>query len=404
MNLRAYRWLIIIYAVAAASGPVHAQPPAAPQDAILLEGGHVLRGRVTDEGDRVLLTLGPGSRIRLPKGRVVAVGRSLEDLFHAQRRRLARDDVAGRIRLAQWCLQQQLPAFAGQVMVELARIAPYDQDVRNLERQLRYRYTHRAEIPPPAAAKPTQPQQLDSITDELSPAAMEMFMHRIQPVLINHCAASGCHGIVGRNEFHLLRAPRGLKMTRRMTQRNLRAALTQIDRHEPQQSPLLGAATSPHGKLDRPVLNGLTEKRELAALKQWVEMVASSNGEPSPSPESDTPPQSNETPPSIATPITGTTPQPTRPVATDNPSAMPPTDDPASAAPPGEDDARAIPPARDEEARRPPAPRDAFDADIFNRRFFPERFRRRSPGRADEQRPMKRRGENDSSAAGEDQN
>ena len=355
-RMRAY----LILSIAALTLLVGNLAPACAQapegDYILLDNGHVLIGRLIDEGDNVLLRLGRGSQMRLPRGRIRGVGRNGHELFLLQRRQLHHSDVAGRIELARWCLRNDLTDDAGQLLVELTRLAPRDPQVAYLEQQLR-----RA-LQPPAPAIAKQPAQItppaeerqDDIGETLTSGQITSFTSHVQPVLLNSCSAAGCHGVVSKSEFKILRPFSGHALTQRMTKQNMHAALAQVDRRGPSASKLLRAATEPHGGRDVPILAGPRAESSLSGLKQWVESLKTSDAPPKDVANVDVP-------------------QPTIMQRLTPPARLPNLEAESSSLNTQDDNAPRI------LRTPPPGVADPYDPGDFNRRFHPERFQQRSP-------------------------
>ena len=107
---------------------------------------------------------------------------------------------------------------------------------------------------------------------ELPKGALELFTRRVQPLLVNNCTASGCHRPEGPTEFSLSRAILYGESNQKTTHHNLSAALAQIDRTNPTQSPLLVVPLKPHGGLDHAIFP--PHRRTLRQLLvQWVTLV-----------------------------------------------------------------------------------------------------------------------------------
>ena len=249
---------------------------------ILLDNGHVLHGRLIDEGDQVLIRLGRGSQMRLPRTRIRGVGRSGHDLFLLQRRQLHNSDVEGRIELARWCLRNEQTDNAGKLLLELTRLAPRDPRVAYLDNQIR----QVLQPPPVPSAKPAvQPAiavedpPADPI-ESLTRGQIADFTAHVQPVLLNHCSAAGCHGVVGKSDFKVLRPFSGHGLTQRMTNRNLNASLAYVNRADPAISKLLLAATEPHGGNETPILSGPRDESSLKVLRRWLESLKSPDAKP----------------------------------------------------------------------------------------------------------------------------
>ena len=240
---------------------------------ILLDNGHVLEGQLIDEGEQVLIRLGPGSQMRLPRGRVRGVGADRRALFHLQDRQLHANDVSGRVELARWCLRNDLTDDAGRLLLDLKRMAPRDSQVAYLERQIRQLHTQPvAPVEPKeqATLPPSKNEDTQETTAKVKPEQLAVFASHVQPVLLNHCSASGCHGVAAKSEFKLLRPFTGHGLTQRMTTANLQAAMQFVDPGRPLESPLYLAASVPHGNHSTPILGGPRDQASLQVLKEWL--------------------------------------------------------------------------------------------------------------------------------------
>jgi hypothetical protein len=98
---------------------------------------------------------------------------------------------------------------------------------------------------------------------------METFTQTVQPLLMNNCTASGCHGPLSTNNLRLIRVSTADAANRRSTQRNLQAVLQYVDRNNPLQSELLKVPAAPHGTAKNAVF---TERRSMQYLRlaDWV--------------------------------------------------------------------------------------------------------------------------------------
>ena len=335
---------------AVAQSPIEGGAGGSPGDsAVLLRNGNLMFGRVRREGDRLLIWRGEGNEIRLPAGEVEFVGRDLPELYNFQRRRLPPGDAARRVELARWCLRMQLAPQAGEMTLEAMRLDPLDPAVIDLERRLRRHAAGPAPAVEPIGKRPLTREQVAEAVSALPSGAVEQFAHRVQPLLLNRCGASGCHGSAGRSSFQVLRSPWGGAMPAPLTQRNLTSAVQQVDRAHPEQSPLLTAAAQLHAGLETPLLSGDSEEFEL--LKKWVTRLASPDSPP-------------PVPPKVTSQIPSTLLMRQEPEAANR------------SAPPTASHGRTSPQAVDAHSPTASVETDAaavdpFDPQVFNRRFFP---------------------------------
>ncbi|MCA9267942.1 MAG: hypothetical protein KDA41_05700, partial [Planctomycetales bacterium] len=151
--------------------------------------------------------------------------------------------------------------------------------------------------------------------------------------------------------------------------------LAQVQSGETEATPLWLAATQPHAQASEGMLAGPTSRRSLEVLRQWIELAQRENRSNSAPPEAVAPAAEPAPPPSV-----DITPPLTAAIHANivGPGrAAPERTLPFERAPPKELQ-RGLP--------APPAARDEFDADVFNRRWFPDAFAEK-PEPADNRAP-----------------
>jgi hypothetical protein len=327
-----------------------------PHEGVLvLRNGQVMHGQITQAGDRYIIAWGDGGEVRVPTGDVEMSCRDLDEAYVRRRTIAERGGLGRRLDLAEWCLRQGLWAQAADELLAAIAIEPNHPRVRQLERRLQLAMS---QSPPPVRALP-QPESEVGLADienrlrELPEAAVERFTVHLQPLLLNRCGANACHGAASDAQFRLIRPSWGKIATRRYTQRNLYATLQQLDSQAPEKSRLLTVPSEPHGPLQQPVF-GERDQAHLKLLTEWVVQIAK-HQQTGPVPETIT------TSPSQL--LQATYSQPTAPTQV-------PTGNPAEHGPQAAKSAPPPPPAK----RLPDesfVPRDAFDPEIFNRRYSP---------------------------------
>jgi len=294
-------WLLASAAclLTAQVAPAAAQPPARPvfgpsvpspaspssgpigprSGVLLLKNGEALSGRIAQVGDYYEVLL-PNGRIRLRAAEVEMTCADLEEGYQRKRAAIRLDDARAHLRLAWWCMHHDLLGHAAAELADATRLDPDDPLIAPVKRRLELALNPPDVSSTPGAAGETAEaaqapksgpslEELDRIVRELPPGTVGEFRQVIQPMLWNSCASGQCHGAQGSETFRLLRAPHGHVATRRLTQRNLHSVLSQINRTDPAQSPLLRAARTAHGPADQRVIApaDATQYRTLAA---WV--------------------------------------------------------------------------------------------------------------------------------------
>jgi hypothetical protein len=101
-------------------------------DQIFLEGGRVLEGEATVDGDKVEVVLESG-RISFPRSEVLRVDKSTSPLAEARTREAALDsrDVAGALRLADFCREHQLLNKERELLERIIALEPDHAEARH---------------------------------------------------------------------------------------------------------------------------------------------------------------------------------------------------------------------------------------------------------------------------------
>jgi hypothetical protein len=253
--------------------------PATAERVVVLANGHVLRGTVSHEGDRIVLRHQDGGEIRLPERDVDVISRDLDEAYRARLARIDQRSVVQQLQLAAWCLRQGLLAQSAERWLAASDLEPNHPGLADLESRLR------AAVEPPAPSAEAAPAERRHLSQEeveralrdVSPMVIDAFTSNIQPVLLNRCGAARCHGPAATSRFVLQRSPWGPAMTRPFTQRNLYAVLEMIDRRSPETSPLITTPTVPHGPLKTAVFTE-RDARQVEYLALWARAAVAPRG------------------------------------------------------------------------------------------------------------------------------
>ncbi len=251
-----------------------AEPPAAAtkQEMVLLRNGEILKGRILRDDGCYRIALADGEvRVRLSEAELVC--KSLDEAYEFKRNRLALGRAEDHLDLAEWCLRQELPGYTAKEISAAMALDPQNPRIEFLDRRLR----QFLETPPPAPAERTAETphvtnaDLDRLVQGMPPGTVEAFTSTIQPLIMNSCATSGCHGPGSKSSYVILRIPSDRTNTRRLTQRNLESAVQMLDYQNPQQSRLLTAASRPHGTARSAIFDPQTVKYR--QLYSWIALV-----------------------------------------------------------------------------------------------------------------------------------
>ena len=246
------------------------------QGVLVLRNGQVLQGKITHVGDLYYVVL-PDGEIRIKTATVEFACGSIEEAYRRKRSGIRVGNAEDHIQMAQWCQQQGLLGAAAAELAEAMAADPGNRMIPYLERRLKMAMEpakHLVASAKPADRGPTA-DDLDRLTRSMPPGTVETFTTTVQPLLMNHCATAECHGLQSTAEFRLMRVHPGSPTSRRLTQRNLYAALKYLDRQRPEASPLLTAPIRPHGTAPKEVFAD-KDAAQYRLLVQWASAVVGS--------------------------------------------------------------------------------------------------------------------------------
>ncbi len=241
---------------------------------LLLANGEVIQGEITRAGDFFHVVV-PNGEIRVKGSDVEARCDNLEEGYRFKRSNLRADVALEHLQLGQWCERHGLLDHAEQELAEAVAIEPKHPLADLLRRRIEIaRRPAKPPAPSAASAPGVSASELDRLVRGLPSGVVESFAQSVQPVLSNNCTAAGCHGPQTTSRLNFMKAPAGQPAGRRVTQRNLYAALQWIDRKDPAKSPLLTAPLGPHGTAKAPIFGrGQIDQAQL--LARWVYQAAS---------------------------------------------------------------------------------------------------------------------------------
>jgi len=382
-SLRSSLSVMVLAGAAMLAGPaaaVSAQQPGLgtePREGVLLlRNGHVLEGKITRVGDRYHLVV-DGGAIQVRTSEVEFCCRDLEEGFLDKKARIQPGSVHDRLELAQWCQRHGLLGHAAEQLAEAMGLDPAHPMIPLVQRRVELSRQQEPSTRPPArpSVEVPSPDDLDRLTQGMPPGSVETFTRTVQPLLLNHCSAAGCHGPGSQSKFSLLRMPSGRPASRRLTQRNLHSTLERIDRDNPAASPLLTAPIRPHGSAPGAIFTD-HDLDKYQRIVRWVHRFARFTDSATPA--------SHQQPADAAVPaVPAVHVAPLNSPMGDPPPRLPDgleADRAPPAAPvdprlpiPGRDDWLLPEKPRVQRGARLPRfiPVDPFDPEIFNRRFFP---------------------------------
>lgn len=106
---------------------------AARADEVQLEGGAVIEGRATREGDSVVVQMESGQiRVSADSVKSIKKAESSDEVAQKRRAALAAHDVKGRIELARYCREHDLRATERALLEEVISLEPNQPEARRL--------------------------------------------------------------------------------------------------------------------------------------------------------------------------------------------------------------------------------------------------------------------------------
>ncbi len=250
---------------------------------LILHTGRTVTGKITRQAEAYVVRRDNGEMF-VPAEAVRMQCRDLKDAYRRLRAGLPRENEdEGHVELARWCLTFQLLAEARIELQDALNLDPARDDARELLRRVDATLAPAAsETPAADRAETSQQKRSSPFTAEeveslagLSRESAQKYMRRIQPILMNNCTLSGCHGPDKKQDFNLLKVSVGNDASRYTAERNLSAVMRQIDFKAPKNSKLLTVLDQNHGRRGRPVFSTLRGREQSAELRAWVLAVAS---------------------------------------------------------------------------------------------------------------------------------
>ncbi|MFN0054702.1 MAG: hypothetical protein ACKV0T_21225 [Planctomycetales bacterium] len=259
-------------------------PPAAEPGVLLLRTGATIEGRILKSGANYEVYLAHGGRMFVPGEQVRQQGGNLKEIYRKLRESVQKDETSsGHVTLARWCVTNHLLSDARTELNDALSLDAGNSEARNLLHKLDdlANPSAKGESKSSRSSKPVVVSHSAQSDDQeslggLSREMAQQFTRKIQPILVNNCAAAGCHGANSESDFRLQRVLPGSLTSRVATERNLASVLQQIDPKTPRKSPLLTTPTGNHGRHGKAPFSGPRGADQLADLKAWVQRVAKS--------------------------------------------------------------------------------------------------------------------------------
>ena len=293
------KFLLIAFAVLLSATSLRAQTQLdagslivdTPQAVLLKKTDRILVGSVRLNGSYYEIDIADQSRVSIPRDQVEFIGANEAEVYQYKCRSISRWMPGDHFKMARWCLQNKLIVQAIEHYSVVEKAAPDYPLVKQLGVELEQKilgdekFRVFAGLAPLAEAKSVSTQIAASGSTSTDPARANAqassttmvtdhpqiavyFNDRVQPILMNRCSQSACHGVASKNELRILE-PVGTAYSR-VSSENLRSTLTQLTRDASGTPKLLSFATKPHGLQRQPAI-ALTETKLIEELKNWIQ-------------------------------------------------------------------------------------------------------------------------------------
>lgn len=236
----------------------------------ILDNDRIIEGDIDRVGDQYRVRRAVGETW-LAADKVRKLCATMLDALAYVRTQANLNDPDERLRLARWCLAQGLRTEAVVELEAAADMRPSHAETQRMLRGLQRTVVSEPAPPPPAKEETPEPAAEPVSNIPYNPAALGMFVNKVQPILMNACAC--CHANNKGGSFVLLRGyDEGKPANRKTTQHNLAAVLGQINRLRPTESPLLIKSLMMHGGADHPPLKSPTAAA-YRTLVDWAQFA-----------------------------------------------------------------------------------------------------------------------------------
>ena len=247
---------------------------------LVMLDGQIISGQITPRPDGYDVQVAAG-RIFLNSDRVRFAASSLPDPYLRMRDSISDFTPADHLALARWCLDNKLHSQARREVLDALYLDP---NLDEAKRMLQSLELVGQVLPQANTGTGTSFTEYPSLSDMqrspietrslagLSRSVAHSFVRDVQPLLMNKCATSGCHGVATRSQFQIVSTHR--RSTPAIAERNLAAVLKQIDFSNPSASALLVVGEQPHGKMNYGAFQGRAGALQISILNAWVHQAA----------------------------------------------------------------------------------------------------------------------------------
>ncbi|MDA0806359.1 MAG: hypothetical protein O2945_03465 [Planctomycetota bacterium] len=249
---------------------------------LVLRTGRVMKGRIKKISTGWLVSTNRGNAV-IPFEQVHFDADDLNEAYLLLRIQSGEPTVASHLRLAEWCLSQDILAEAARELRDALAKDSSNETARLMLNRVDNEIRRRTP-PEPEPERPTDvvilTEKLPEVEDTevrslagLSPETAREFVASIQPLLLNKCGNARCHGSVAENNFQLTRLRSGSSNSRIVSERNLAAVLNDLQPADSNTRPkILDVLHRPHA--GQTIFNGRYGAVQMQTLQAWMNNAA----------------------------------------------------------------------------------------------------------------------------------
>lgn len=261
---------------------VNQRSALAPGERVLvLRTGRVMKGRIKKISTGWLVSTDRGKAV-IPFEQVHFDSDDLNQAYLRLRIQNGRPTVASHLRLAEWCLSQNILAEAARELRDALKKDPANETARLMLNRVDNEIRRRTP-PEPESEKPTDvvilTERAAEVADTevrslagLSPESAREFVASIQPLLLNKCGNARCHGTAAKNDFKLTRLRSGASNSRIVSEKNLAAVLNDLQPKSDSKPRLQQIIRGTHA--GKTIFNGRYGAVQMQTLQAWMNNAA----------------------------------------------------------------------------------------------------------------------------------
>ncbi|MFO1021323.1 MAG: hypothetical protein U0903_11590 [Planctomycetales bacterium] len=263
--------------------PVSESPIGSHPPMLILKELGVVRGPIT-KGQFTYVVEKPGGQMIIPHRNVLFECRDIHEAYKLLKRGVSPDSAKDHVVLSRWCLANKLNEEAEEELKMAEDLDPESVEVMILSKHIQDLH---APAPAPEAYPEPEPRHVDLVgfpsvyvdpLADLPRHASLDYTRRIQPILMNNCSNSRCHGPEAKRPF-TLSITRGTSHTRSRSEENLNALLKYVEPGDPKLSPVFSAHKDSKGKPTTPFDTPQSKPAE-RVVEEWIRSLTRPDEDP----------------------------------------------------------------------------------------------------------------------------